>query len=110
MSFDCDPAKANHLKSLIYAEIDKMMKEAPTQEEMNKIISNMKKNREQSKNHNGYWMNVIYGYYVSGINSNDPKNFDNIINKLTPKDIQKFAQALFKDANVVDIIFKPKAN
>ena len=110
MSFDCDPAKANHLKSLIYAEIDKIMKEAPTQEEMNKIISNMKKNREQSKNHNGYWMNVIYGYYVNGVNSNDPKNFDNIINKLTPKDIQKFARALFKDADIVDIIFKPKAN
>lgn len=109
-SFDCDPAKANHLKSLIYAEIDKIMKEAPTQEEMNKIISNMKKNREQSKNHNGYWMNVIYGYYVNGVNSNDPKNFDNIINKLTPKDIQKFARALFKDADIVDIIFKPKAN
>ena len=80
------------------------------QEEMNKIISNMKKNREQSKNHNGYWMNVIYGYYVNGVNSNDPKNFDNIINKLTPKDIQKFARALFKDADIVDIIFKPKAN
>lgn len=110
MSFDCDPAKANHLKSLIYAEIDKIMKEAPTQEEMNKIISNMKKNREQSKNHNGYWMNIIYGYYVNGVNSNDPKNFDNIINKLTPKDIQKFARALFKDADIVDIIFKPKAN
>ena len=33
MSFDCDPDKAEHLKSLIYAEIDKLMKEGPTQEE-----------------------------------------------------------------------------
>ena len=30
MSFDCDPDKAEHLKSLIYAEIDKLMKEGPT--------------------------------------------------------------------------------
>jgi len=110
MSFDCDPDKAQHLKSLIYAELDKIMKEAPTQEEMNKVIANMKKNREQSKNHNSYWMNALYSYYVSGINTADPKNFEEILDKLTAKDIQKFAQSLFKGADVVDIIFKPKAN
>lgn len=109
MSFDCDPDKADHLKSLIYAEIDKLMKEAPKAEEVNKIVSNMKKNREQSKNHNSYWMNAIYSYYVSGINPADPKNFEDIVNKITPKDIQKFTQALFKGADVVDITFRPKA-
>lgn len=84
------------------------MKEAPTAEEMNKVITNLKKNHEQSKNHNSYWMNSIYSYYISGINPDDPKNFDAIINKLTGKDIQKFAQSLFKGADVVDLIFKPK--
>ena len=39
---------------------------------------------------------------------NDPKNFDHIVDKLQPKDIQKFAQSLFKDADVVNLIFKPK--
>lgn len=43
MSFDCDPDKANHLKSLIYAELDKMMKQTPTQEEFNKVVANLKK-------------------------------------------------------------------
>lgn len=108
MSFDCDPDKAEHLKSLIYAEVDKIMKETPTAEEMNKVIANMKKNRKQSQNHNGYWMNCITSYYISGINPNDPKNFDQIIDKVSPKDIQKFARSLFKGADVVDLIFKPK--
>ena len=108
MSFDCDPDKAQHLKSLIYAELDKIMKEAPTPEEMNKVIANMKKNHEQSKNHNSYWMNCITSYYISGVDPNDPKNFDHIVDKLQPKDIQKFAQSLFKGADVVDLIFKPK--
>ncbi len=108
MSFDCDPDKATHLKSLIYAETEKMMQEAPTQEEVKKVISNMQKNHEQSKNHNGYWMNAIYNFYVNGINSADPKNFEHIINKITPKDIQKFARSLFKGADVVDITFSPK--
>ena len=68
----------------------------------------MKKEHEQSKNHNSYWLNSIYSYYVSGINPADPKNFDDIVNKLTPKDIQKFAKTLFKGADVVDLTFKSK--
>ena len=110
ISFDCDPEKAHHLKSLVYAELEKMTKEAPTQEEFNKIILNMKKNREQSKNHNKYWLNAIYSYYLTGINSADPKHYEEILDKLTPKDIQKFAKALYnKKTDIVDIIFKPKA-
>lgn len=108
MQFDCDPDKAEHLKSLIYAETEKIMKEAPTAAEVNKVIANLKKNNEQAKPHNSYWMNVLFTYYRTGINIDDPKNFENIIDKITPKDIQKFAQSLFKGADVVDMTFKSK--
>ena len=101
MSFDCDPDKAEHLKSLIYAEIDKLMKEGPTQEEIDKVTSIMKKNNEQSKPHNAYWMSAIQTYYLRGI--------DVIIDKITTKDVKKFTQKLFKGADVVDILFVPKA-
>ena len=83
MQFDCDPARAEHLKTLIYAETEKLQKEAPTEEEMNKVISNMEKSREQSKNHNKYWMNALYSYYVTGINTADPKNYEEILSKIT---------------------------
>ncbi|MEY8593585.1 insulinase family protein [Butyricimonas hominis] len=109
MMFDCDPDKADHLKSLIYAEIDLLMKEAPTQEEISKVITTMKKNREQSKPHNNYWMSAIQTYYLRGIDITDPKNFDNIIDKITPKDVQKFTKKLFKGADVVDMTFIPEA-
>ena len=109
MMFDCDPDKADHLKSLIYAEIDLLMKEAPTQEEISKVITTMKKNREQSKPHNNYWMSAIQTYYLRGIDITDPKNFDNIIDKITTKDVKKFTQKLFKGADVVDMTFIPEA-
>lgn len=108
MSFDCDPERADHLKSLIYAETEKMMQEAPTAEEFNKVVAALRKGREQSKPHNDYWMNALYDYYVLGINPADPKNFEEILDKLTPKDIQKFAKSLFKGADVVDMTFRSK--
>lgn len=109
MSFDCDPDKAEHLKSLIYAEIDKLMKEGPTQEEIDKVTTILKKNNEQSKPHNAYWMSAIQTYYLRGIDVTDPKNFDDIIDKITTKDVKKFTQKLFKGADVVDMIFRPKS-
>lgn len=108
MMFDCDPDKAEHLKSLIYADVEKLMQEGPTQEEIDKVIVTLKKNQEQAKPHNSYWLNALTTYYINGIDITDPKNFDKIIDKITTKDVQKFAQKLFKDADIVDIIFQPK--
>lgn len=110
MFFDCDPEKANHLKSLIYKEIETIVKNGPTQEEIDKVVKNMKKNHEQSKPHNSYWMGNIVNYYINGIDGTDPKNFEEIVDNVTPKQLQKFTKKLFDKADVVDVIFKPKQN
>lgn len=107
MVFDCDPDRAAQLKSLVYEETEKMMQEGPTAEELHKVISNIKKNREQSKQHNRYWLNNIYSEYVTGIKF-DPEGYEKMLDKISPKDIQKFAQSLFKGADVVDVVFQPK--
>lgn len=107
MVFDCDPDRAAQLKSLVYEETEKMMQEGPTAEELHKVISNIKKNREQSKQHNRYWLNNIYSEYVTGIKF-DPEGYEKMLDKISPKDIQKFAQSLFKGADVIDVVFQPK--
>lgn len=109
MQFDCDPERAEHLKSLLYAELDKLMKNGPTREEVDKVVTTMKKNHEQGKVHNSYWLSALTTYYITGVNIDDPKNFESIVDNVTPKDIQKFAKKLFKGADVVDFMFVPKA-
>jgi len=96
------------VKVCIKAEGEKIMRKAPTAEEFNKVVAAMRKGREQSKPHNGYWMNALYDYYLTGINPADPKNFEEILDKLTPKDIQKFAKSLFKGADLVDMTFRSR--
>jgi len=108
MQFQCEPARAEQLKPLLYEELDRIMKDGPTQEEVDNIVKAVLKNREQSKAHNSYWLNAISNYYITGIDSNDPKNYEDILENVTPKDIQKFAKKLFKKADVVDIMFVPK--
>lgn len=110
MFFDCDPAKANHLKTILYQEIDKIIKNGPSAIDLDKSVKNMLKTREQSKLHNKYWMDVLKDYYYDGININDPANYEDILNSFTIKDIQEIAKTFFKKADEIDVIFKPMAN
>ncbi|MBN2773665.1 MAG: insulinase family protein, partial [Prolixibacteraceae bacterium] len=69
ISFDTDPEKAVKLKSIVFSEIDKIKNNGSTQEDLDKVVTNLKKDREQSRQHNNYWMGVIQRYYLHGYNS-----------------------------------------
>jgi zinc protease len=107
ITFDCDPARANELKTIIYQELDTIMIKGPSQVNLDKAVSNILKTREENKMHNSYWSGILSRYYSYGINSNDPANYENILKSYKIKDIQKLATEMFKKADVVDLIFKP---
>jgi zinc protease len=107
ITFDCDPARANDLKAIIYKELDNMIKKGPSQENLDKAVNNILKNREESKLHNAYWMSTLTRFYSYGINSDDPANYENILKSYTVKDIKKLSKKMFKKADVVDLVFKP---
>ena len=105
--FDCDPERVDSLKKIIYSEIEKLATIGPSKENLEKSIRNMLKTREEARLHNNYWSNALYLYYYSGLNVNDPKNYEKILNKLTVKDIKKTAARFFTKADVADIVFRP---
>ncbi|MGB5989121.1 MAG: insulinase family protein [Marinifilaceae bacterium] len=108
IQFDCDPEKADHLKAICYKEIDKLIKNGPSEKDLNKVILNLKKNREQSKLHNKYWSNAIRNFYYHGENTVDPTNYEEILDKMTTKKIRKVAKKFFKRINKVDVTVLPK--
>jgi zinc protease len=108
MMFDADPEKAEHLKSIVFSEIDKIIENGPTQVDLDKVVLNLKKNREQAKEHNNYWLNAVYNKYYSGYNSDAKENFDDILDNMTTVKIQEFSKVFFDGADIVDIVFLPQ--
>jgi zinc protease len=106
--FDCDPAKTNDLKAIIYSELNKIVTSGPSQAHLDKTVSNLLKNREESRVHNSYWSNVLYSYYYTGIDVNDSNNFEGILKKLTISDVKKVAALFLSKADLADIVFRPK--
>jgi zinc protease len=109
MSFDCDPLKADKLKAIIYRELDKIVAEGPTTVDFDKTIKNLQKDREQAKEHNGFWLNSLYSFYYTGINSAVAENYENLLTAMTQKDIQDFTKKLLTDPDLMDVVFVPKA-
>ena len=105
--FDCKPARADSLKGIIYDEINDLVEKGPGKEELEKTVSNLLKNREETRRHNNFWSNTIYTWCYTGINVNDEQNYEAILKKLTVKDIQAFSREFFSKANVADIVFRP---
>ena len=82
-----------------------MITDGPTQEELVQVIIALRGQYEQSKLHNSYWMNALTMQSLYGIDVTDPKNYDEIIDHITPKDIQDFVKRLFMNINIMDITF-----
>lgn len=107
IAFDCKPENSAGLKKIVYDELEAIAKSGPTQINLDKTVKNELKTREESKQHNSYWMNVMVNYYKYGIDYNDPANYEDILKSLTVRDIKKITKKSLKKANVVDITFNP---
>ncbi|MEH6537691.1 MAG: insulinase family protein [Psychroserpens sp.] len=108
VTFDCDAKKVENLIPIVYKEIEKIKKGEIPQEDIDKTITNYLKNRKESKEFNSYDMSLLINYFLKGYNMNSPENYEDIVNSITPKDIQKFASELTNNSASFEIVFKPE--
>ncbi len=108
INFDCDPSRAVDLKEKVYAELRILATEGPSKEDLSKTTENILKDREESKEHNAYYLSTLLSYYLYGINFDDPANYEDIVNEITVKDVKKVMQSFYADSNIIDVVFVPK--
>ena len=108
VSFDCDSEKVENLIPIVYRELDKIKKGEILEEDLNKTIANYLKSRKESKELNSYDMSLLTNFFRNGYNSDLSKNYEDIVNNITAKDIQKFAKKITKGAKSYEIVFKPE--
>ena len=107
MKFDCNPDLAEKLIGIVHNELTKMSKGDINQEDLDKTLTSYKKSREQSKSNNAYDMTLLTTFYRDGYNMNDTKNFEDVVNNITIKDIQVLAKRLQDNGESFEIVFKP---
>ena len=108
VNFDCNPDLAEKLISIVHKEIETIKNGGIQQADLDKTLANYLKEREESKNYNGYQMSLMKNFVLEGYNMNDSKNYEDIVNSITAKDLQDITNRLLTGAKSYEIVFKPK--
>lgn len=99
--FETAPEKREKLMKIIFAELENITKAGPSETDLNKVKEFMLKKHTEDMKENRYWLNSIDEYLFTGMNP--IKDYDRIVNSVTVKDIQKFADELFKQKNEIEV-------
>lgn len=99
--FDTAPEKRENLMKIIFAEIENLSKNGPSETNLNKVKEYMLKKHTENLKENKYWLGAIDEYLFTGVNREG--DYEKTVNSITAQDIQKFADNLFKQKNEVEV-------
>ena len=99
--FETAPEKREKLMKIIFAELENITKAGPSEGDLNKVKEFMLKKHAEDLKENSYWLRSIDEYLFTGMNP--IKDYDQIVSSITVKDIQKFADDLFKQKNEIEV-------
>ena len=100
--------KVEKLVEIVHQEIEKIKNGDLKKEDLDKVLTSYLKDLKEEKEYTGYELNVMYDYAIEGYNRNDPKKNVDLINAVTPQDIQNLVETIMNGAESFEFIFKPK--
>jgi len=107
VAFDCAPEKAEKLKGIVYEEIDNMIKNGPSEENLNKVKENFIKNRENELKENRFWLSSIEFNEKNNEDILNHSKYEAIVKSITAEKVKKAAAKLLTQGNIVEIILQP---
>ena len=100
--FQTDPEKKDKLAGIVVDQLKKLAAEGPSDVHMQKVKEYMLKKYADNQKENAYWMNNLNDYfYYGGLDMT--KGYTEMVNSITPQEIQKFASALLKQGNEIEV-------
>ncbi|MDE6214934.1 M16 family metallopeptidase [Bacteroides sp.] len=100
--YQTDPAKRKHLNGIIDEQLKKVATEGPTTEHLQKVKEYMLKKHKDNQKENGYWLSNLDEYFSTGID--ETEGYEDIVNRITIKDMQEFTDSLLKQGNKITVI------
>ena len=103
--FACRPSLCDKLRDLAVQGLRDLAENGPTDDEVTSAVLNLQKNIPERRLTNSYWQNAIESYELYGQDS-DALN-EAAVNGLDKAAIQKIAQELLSQGNLVEVVMKP---
>jgi zinc protease len=109
VQFNSAPENVEKLTQSVFALIDSLKKQPPTQADVDKVKEQLLRSREVEIKQNAYWLGNILAREQSGEDLAGLLNpYDEMIKALTPVQIQQAAQKYFDTNNYARFILLPE--
>ena len=104
--FDTNEQMADELTDIVFAEIEKIAKEGPLADDMEKTREYENKNYAKTIEQNGWWATTLYHFYKYNINR--VEEYLPAVNGVTSADVQALAKKILDDGNLVKVVMRPE--
>ncbi len=106
--FGCAPENVETLKKLAENDIKQLIERGPSDMDMTKTLSALKREAEVKLKENGYWTEKLVQSYKYGLDVRQIPNVAVAYDKLTPKDLQMAAKSYFTQTDDVVVVRLPE--
>lgn len=104
--YDTDPAKMEHLNTIIHKELKDIAVNGPREADFNKVKEFMNKKYSENIKLNGYWLGTLNTYYF--YNEDNHTDYLSTLNAITMDDVKEFAEELLSQGNEIVVGMMPK--
>lgn len=108
LTLPCGPEKVDTLLKAANAEIQSLIKNGPSKENLEKVKKQWKEKYKTDFKENGAWLSQLQSFYFPGDNPDYWIHYDKYVDALTQKDIQDAAKLLLTTKNVITGILRPE--
>jgi zinc protease len=103
------PEKVDQVVAALFAEIDSVRKDGPTQAELDKVKANWRQNTLRQQQENEYWLQNLEASLLDGTPPERLLTITDEIGKLTAADVRTAAQRYLDKDNYVQVVLLPEA-
>jgi zinc protease len=102
------PEKVDQLLTALFAEIDDIKANGPTQAEIDKVKANARQSLEHMQHENSYWLAGLEASLLDGTPPSRLLTVTAEVEKLSVADVQKAAQRYLDKDNYVQVVLLPE--
>lgn len=104
---DCDPERSDKLKDIVYDEIEKMISNGPSEENLGKAKENFLKSRENNLKENRFWLNSLVFNLQNNENILDQAKYESIVKSMTVEKVKEAANKFLAQRKTVELVLTP---
>lgn len=106
-SWGCHPDSVSMLTETVLAEIEKIIKYGPSEEDLGKVKETLIRGRETAMKENSFWLSALQSHYMYGTVLRTLEEYKSFVSSFTPKDIRKMAKRYLDTRNYVRVALLP---